>query len=152
MGMTFLILFAVAEITLVVMTFTKFGEKSAWLKNRVIVRAVETAFLLGMILIPAVNFKWRFFGALTVVAVRFILAGIMWLIRRKKIQGMKKKAWSVVNCVISVMLVAVFLVPAFIFTTINEQIWKTAQIDSHKTTFNQFKCIASPTPPSKIDN
>ena len=36
--------------------------------------------------------------------------------------------------------------------SINEQIWKTAQIDSHKTIFNPFKCIASPTPPSKIDN
>ena len=33
MGMTFLVLFAIAEITLVVLTFTKFGKKFAWLKN-----------------------------------------------------------------------------------------------------------------------
>ena len=119
MGMTFLVLFAIAEITLVVLTFTKFGEKFAWLKNRVIIRAVETALLLGMILLPAVHMKWRFFFTLLVVAVRFIFAGIMWIIRHKKIDGMKKKSWSVVNCVLSTALVAVSLVPAFIFTNYN---------------------------------
>ncbi len=116
MGMTFLVLFAIAEITLVVLTFTKFGEKAAWLKNRIIIRAVETVLLLGMILLPTVNMKWRFFAALAVVAVRFIFAGIMWIIKHKKIDGMKKKAWSVVNCVLSTILVAVLLVPAFVFT------------------------------------
>ena len=119
MGMTFLILFAIAEITLVVLTFTKFGEKSAWLKNRAIVRAVETVLLFGMILLPTVHMRWRFFFTLVIVAVRFIFAGIMWLIRHKKIDGMKKKAWSVVNCVLSTILVAVSLVPAFIFTNYN---------------------------------
>ncbi len=119
MGMTFLILFAMAEITLVALTFTKFSEKSAWLKNRVIVRTAETVLLLGMILLPTVNMKWRFFGALIVIAVRLIFAGIIWLIRHKKIQGMKKKLWSVVNCVLSVILVTVSLVPAFLFTNYN---------------------------------
>ena len=119
MGMTFLVLFAIAEITLVVLTFTKFGEKAAWLKNRVIIRAVETVLLLGMILLPAVHMKWRFFFTLLVVAVRFIFAGIMWIIKHKKIDGMKKKSWSVVNCVLSTALVAVSLVPAFIFTNYN---------------------------------
>ena len=119
MGMTFLVLFAIAEITLVVLTFTKFGKKFAWLKNYVIIRSVETALLLGMILLPAVHMKWRFFFTLLVVAVRFIFAGIMWIIKHKKIDGMKKKSWSVVNCVLSTALVAVSLVPAFIFTNYN---------------------------------
>ena len=34
MGLIFLIIFALAEIALVVLTFTRFGEKAAWLKNR----------------------------------------------------------------------------------------------------------------------
>ncbi len=119
MGTTFLILFAAAEIALVVMTFTKFGEKAAWLKNRVIVRAIETALLLGLVLLPVVHLKWRFIAALAVVAIRFIFAGISWLIGHKKINGMKKKAWSVVNCVLSTILVAVSLMPAFIFANYN---------------------------------
>ena len=43
-----------------------FGEKAAWLKNRVIVRAIETALLLGLVLLPVVHLKWRFIAALAV--------------------------------------------------------------------------------------
>lgn len=91
MGMVYLALFALAEILLVVLTFTKFQEKAAWRKNKVIIRAAETVILLGIILLPTVYLKWRFFAALGLVAVRFIFAGVMWLINHKKAEGMKKK-------------------------------------------------------------
>ena len=116
MGILFLILFAAAEITLVVLTFTKFQEKTVWRKNRLIVRAAEVVLLLGMILLPTVNFKWRFFGALAVLVIRLIFAGIAWLVKRRNSDGMKKKGWSVVNCILSVILIAVSLAPAFLFT------------------------------------
>ncbi|MBQ1507240.1 MAG: dienelactone hydrolase family protein [Ruminococcus sp.] len=119
MGLIFLVLFAAAEITLVVLTFTKFGEKAAWLKNRAIIRAVEAALLLGIILVPAVNMKWRFFLAMAFVAVRFLFDGISWLVRRGKISGMKKKIPSVFNCVFSVIFTGVALVPSFLFTNYN---------------------------------
>ena len=70
MGLLFLILFTLAEIALVVLTFTKFREKAAWRKNRVIIRAAEALLLLGIILVPAVHMKWRFFGVMMVLAVR----------------------------------------------------------------------------------
>ena len=119
MGLVFLILFALAEITLVVLTFTKFGEKVKWLNNRLIVRGTEAALLLGMVLLPTTYLKWRFFGALIVLVIRFLFAGIMWLIRRKKAQGMKKKAGTVVNCIVSLLLVGFMLVPSFIFANYN---------------------------------
>ena len=119
MGLVFLILFALAEITLVVLTFTKFGEKVKWLNNRLIVRGAEAALLTGMVLLPTTYLKWRFFGALIVLVIRFLFAGIMWLIRRKKAQGMKKKAGTVVNCIVSLLLVGFMLVPSFIFANYN---------------------------------
>ena len=119
MGIVFFILFTLAEIALVVLTFTKFREKAVWRKNRAIIRAAEAALLLGMILIPAVNMKWRFFGALIVLAVRLLIAGIVWLVMRKKSNGLRKKPVTVISCVLSVVLIAFSLVPAFIFTNYN---------------------------------
>ena len=119
MGIIFFILFTLAEIALVVLTFTKFREKAAWRKNRAIIRAAEVVLLLGMILIPTVNMKWRFFGALIVLAVRLLIAGIVWLVMRKKSNGLRKKPVTVISCVLSVVLIAFSLVPAFIFTNYN---------------------------------
>lgn len=119
MGILFFVLFALAEITLVVLTFTKYKDKTAWLKNRAIVRGAEAALLSAIILVPTVNMKWRFFMALGILAARFIFDGIMWLVKRKKASGLKKKGWSVVNCVLSVALIFTALAPAFIFTNYN---------------------------------
>ena len=119
MGLLFLILFTLAEIALVVLTFTKFREKAAWRKNRVIIRAAEALLLLGIILVPAVHLKWRFFGVMMVLAVRLLIAGIVWLVMRKKSNGNRKKPWTIINCVVSVFLIAFALVPTFIFSNYN---------------------------------
>ena len=119
MGIIFFILFTLAEIALVVLTFTKFREKASWRKNRAIIRAAEVVLLLGMVLVPTTNLKWRFFGALIVLAVRLLIAGIVWLVMRKKSNGLRKKPVTVISCVLSVVLIAFSLVPAFIFTNYN---------------------------------
>ena len=119
MGILFLILFVLAETALVVLTFTKFTEKVKWLKNRLIIRAAETVLLLGMILVPSTHLKWRFFGAVIILVVRLIISGIAYLVKHKKISGIKKKARTVVNCVFSILLITVFLIPAFLFTNYN---------------------------------
>ncbi len=116
MGIIFFILFTLAEIALVVLTFTKFREKAAWRRNRAIIRTAEVGLLFGMILIPTVNMKWRFLGALIVLAVRLLIAGIVWLVMRKQSNGLRKKPVTVISCVLSVVLIAFSLVPAFIFT------------------------------------
>jgi len=119
MNILFLSLFLLAEIALVVLTATKFGEKTAWLKNRAIIRAVEAVLLLAVILAPFTHMEFRFYAAMGVLTIRFVFDGIMWLIKRKKANGKKKIGWSVVNCVLSVILIAVSLVPAFIFKNYN---------------------------------
>ena len=101
MGIIFFILFTLAEIGLVVLTFTKFREKAAWRKNRAIIRAAEVVLLLGMVLVPTTNLKWRFFGALIVLAVRLLIAGIVWLVMRRRNNGVRKKPWTIISCIVS---------------------------------------------------
>ncbi len=67
MAGVFFIAFIIAEVLLVVLTFTKFGEKAAWLKNRALIRAAETLLILGIVLVPATHMKWRFIIALFII-------------------------------------------------------------------------------------
>ena len=119
MGIVFLIIFTLAEIALVVLTFTKFREKTKWMQNRAVIRAAETLLLFGIVSVPAVHMKWRFFLALGVLVIRLLIAGIVWLARRKKAEGLRKKPRTVVSCVLSVILLALALVPSFLFTNYN---------------------------------
>ena len=119
MGLLFLVMFALAEIVLVVLTFTKFRAKAAWRKNRMIIRAAEAVLMLGIVLVPAVHMKWRFYGVLAVLAVRLLIAGIVWLVMRKKNNGDRKKQWTIINCMVSLFLIAFALAPSFIFANYN---------------------------------
>ncbi len=116
MGILFLIIFTLAEITLAVLSCTKFSEKVKWMQNRLIVRGVESALILLIILLPVTYMKWRFILAAAIVFIRLIIAGIIWLIKRRKAEGVKKKAGVIIGCILSVVLIAVSLTPAFLFT------------------------------------
>lgn len=119
MGILFLILFTLAEIALVVLTFTKFREKSAWRKNRMIVRVIEAALLLGIVLLPFTHMKWRFLFALVIVFIRLLLSLIVWLATRKKASDIGRKPAAIVSCIFSIVLICISLIPAFLFTNYN---------------------------------
>ena len=119
MGILFLILFTLAEIALVVLTFTKFREKSAWRKNRVIVRVIEVSLLLGIVLLPFTHMKWRFLFALIVVFIRLLLSLIVWLTTRKKASDLRRKPATIVSCIFSIVLICISLIPAFLFINYN---------------------------------
>lgn len=118
MSMFVLIALVAAEVALVVMTCTKWKKKPEWRRNRVLVRLIETALVFGIVLLPITHMKWRFLIALVVLIVRFLIAGISWLARRKK-TGTRKKLWTVVNCVFSVILITLTLIPSFVFSNYN---------------------------------
>ena len=119
MGLAIIILLAVLEIGLVVFTCTKQSETVQWMKNRAIVRAIEVALLLGIILLPVTHMKWRFTGALITLGILLLIAAIRWLARRKKASGIKRKASVVMSAVLTVLLLVPALVPAFLFTNYN---------------------------------
>ena len=119
MGTIYLIIFLLAEIALIVLTFTKFGQKTSWLKNRTITSLTEGVILLAIILLPTTYLKWRFLAAMLVLVIRIAIAGIVWLASSKKAEGNKNKALAVIASVLSVAFVAVSLAPAFVFSNYN---------------------------------
>lgn len=119
MGLLFLVLFVISEIVLVVLSFTKWSEKSKFLKNRAVITAIEFVLLLLMVVLPTTYMKWRFAMALGVLAVRFICSGISFLCKHQKVQGDVKKSARVVCCVLAVMFMAFSLVPSFMFSNYN---------------------------------
>lgn len=119
MGLLFLILFVVMELVLVVFSFTKWREKLKFLQNRALVTALEFLILLLMVLLPTTYMKWRFIGALIVVGVRFVISGIIFLIKRKKVQGEIKKPARIIRFVLVVSILVLSLVPAFVFSNYN---------------------------------
>ncbi len=119
MGLLFFVLFAVLEIVLVVLSFTKWNEKSKFLRNRAVVTTTEFLLLLLMVVIPTTYMKWRFAMALGVLAVRFVFSGISFLVKGKKVQGDVKKPARVVCCILAVILMVFSLVPSFMFSNYN---------------------------------
>lgn len=116
MEFMFMGLFILAEIVLTVLTFIRFKEKSDWLKNRMLVRIIETVLLTAIVLMPFTYMKWRFLAAMAVLIIRLLIAGIVWLAKRKKVTGIKRKPGTVISCFISVVIVSISMTPAFIFT------------------------------------
>lgn len=119
MGLIFVITAAAAEIALITVTFSRFREKAAWLKNRTLTTAVETIMLLGIILLPTTYLKWRFALATVVLFVRLIFEAIRYAAARKKASGEKNKAAAIVSGVLAIVFVALTLVPAFVFKNYN---------------------------------
>ena len=113
-----MVLFTLAEVTLVVLTFTKSDKKSAWLRNRTIVRAIETALLLGIILLPVTAMKWRFLFALGILIIRLIAAGIEWLTHYND-TGIRKKAGAIVCCIVSIAMMTVSVAPALPYVNLD---------------------------------
>lgn len=115
MSLIIFVLLGITEIGFAVLTAVKFNEKSVWLKNRAVFRAAETAVLAGMVLLFVKNMRWRFFVAVFLIAIRFIFAAIMWFVKRKRTTGYRKKSRLIANCIISLLLITVSLIPAFVF-------------------------------------
>ena len=119
MGLLFLVLFAVLEIALVVLSFTKWSEKSKFLRNRAVVTVTEFVILFLMVVLPTTYMKWRFAMALGVLAFRFVFSGISFIVKGKKVQGNVKKGVRILCCVLVVMLMALSLLPSFMFSNYN---------------------------------
>lgn len=92
MQLIFIIFTICLETALIVLTLAKQNEKALWLRNRALTRAIEFVLLLGVILLPLTHMKWRYIGALILVGILLLIAGLCWLIKRRKVNGSAKKA------------------------------------------------------------
>ncbi len=117
MGIILFAIFTAIEITLTVLSFTKF--RSLWYRNRMLFRGVEFILLLLLMLLPITGQKWRFTGCFVILGIRLASSGIAYfinLIKRKDTANEKTKVKAVISAVWSVILIGFSLFPAFIFT------------------------------------
>lgn len=119
MLIVFIILLVLLETALIALTLLKQRERVLWLRNRALSRAIEFVLLLGMVLLLVIHMKWRFTGALILLGVLLLIAGLSFLIQRKKASGDMKKARVIASGVLSVLMLLFALVPAFLFTNYN---------------------------------
>ncbi len=110
----FLILF-ITEIGFVIFELGKDRVKSEWSVNRTIADVAQLIIYLVMILLPGIDFAFRFKGLFIILLIRILVAGILALINRKN-EAAKKKAAIVLSGIFSVMIILVSMVPAFVFT------------------------------------
>lgn len=116
MGIVLLGLLTIMEIALVVITFTRFGEKVSWLRNRAVCRAFEwfTFVLILLLMKRGGDFRFRF--CLILLLIRAAVALILYLLKRRKASGNQSKAGAIVNAVCGIILLAISLIPSFLFT------------------------------------
>ena len=114
MGLILFALLSASEIVLAVWGRGKENGKAFWLKNRLLVRAAEPVIVLIALLLPYGQ-KWRLVPVLGFLAVLGLIALVKWLRGRRR-EGVQKTGSAVANCVFSILFIALFLVPAFLFT------------------------------------
>lgn len=118
MGFILVILMAVSEIALILRTCLKEKEKQKWRRNRMITRLIQIMIVITALAYPAAQ-KWRFVPILCWLIVLLLIAVSAVLIKRKKADGEKTMAGTIVPGFCSIVLTGIFLVPAFVFTGYN---------------------------------
>ena len=113
MGLFILFFFAMTEIALTVLTFTKWPEKASFRRNRLIATAAEFILPVLIMVLPTTYLKWRFAVAVGLVGIRLVIAGIRFF--GGKAQGNVKKASRILCCVLVLVLSAMSLLPSFLF-------------------------------------
>lgn len=147
MELAFLLLLFVLEISLTVFTVMDDRDKRKWYIRRMVVRIAEMVSFLLFILLPGVNTGFRFALCTVLLAVRMLLAAVVWLCRRDKAAGTLRVGGLVWRLLGSMALLFLALIPAFLFSgydgleTTGEYDVKLAQAilvdDSRVETFEQ---------------
>ena len=115
MGFVLLFLMSVSEIALMFRTCLKDKEKQKWRKNRMITRMIQTVIAITAFFYPAAQ-KWRLVPVLCCLMVLLLIALSTATIKRRKTDGEKTISGTIVPGICSIVLIGIFLVPAFVFT------------------------------------
>ncbi|MBQ6360153.1 MAG: hypothetical protein IJJ25_03275 [Lachnospiraceae bacterium] len=115
MGFIVFLILAGLEIVLAVLTCTKGKEKSVFCKNRVLIHAVQVL-AAGIAFLLPFGQRWRFVPGLGFLLILLAVSALVLLIRGEKVHGIKKPAGAVVSCVLCIIAIGIFLLPAFLFT------------------------------------
>ena len=115
MGLIVFVILAGLEIVLAVWTCTKGKEKRERRKNVLIVHTLQIVVVILAMLLP-LGQKWRFVPVLLFLAILLVTSGVIMLVKRNREDGVGKPAGAIASCIFCVLFLALFLLPAFIFT------------------------------------
>lgn len=116
MGILVLCVMILAEVGLGIYSIAKQREKQQWLRNRCIVSAGELVAYLLMMILPGIDFGFRFKALFFLLVIRAIVSGTCFLIKKQKAEGMKKIIGILVSAFMGILFITLSLVPAFVFT------------------------------------
>lgn len=115
MGMILFVILAVLEIVLAVLTITKGREKRIYRKNRLGIHLIQAAAAAAAVLLP-LGQRWRFLPVLAFLVLLLVIAALALLIKGNKDDGRKHPAGTVIGCFFCIILLALLMIPAFVFT------------------------------------
>lgn len=118
MAALLLIILLIVETGFLAYELTRKSSKREWTPRRFVIDSVQLVLFLIMVLLPGIDFGFRFRMLLTVLLLRVLAAGIFALAYRKN-EKSKKKSAVVFSTIISIILIATNMFPAFLFADYN---------------------------------
>ena len=114
MAALILIILLIVETGFLAYELTRKSSKREWTPRRFVIDSVQLVLFLIMVLLPGIDFGFRFRMLLTVLLLRVLAAGIFALAYRKN-EKSKKKSAIVFSTIISIILITTNMLPAFLF-------------------------------------
>lgn len=115
MAFILFIILMITEIGFVIFELSQDRMKKEWSANRTIADVAQLFIYLVMILLPGIDFSFRFKGLFFILIIRSIVAAILALINRRNEKN-KKKVAIIFSAVLSAIVILISMVPAFVFT------------------------------------
>ena len=104
----------ITEIVFVIREIKSHVTKKEWACGRGIVNALEVILFLMMLILPGIDFSFRFKGLFILLIIRLLASAILYAINRKN-EKSKKTAAIVSGTFFGIILIALCMIPAFIF-------------------------------------
>lgn len=108
------IILILTEVVFGIMGLSRTILKKEWTVKRLIVNVIEMALYFFMILFPGIDFSFRFKALFLLLVIRVVFGILIYFICRKS-EANKRKLNIVLSTVLSVILVVMSLLPAFVF-------------------------------------
>lgn len=103
-----------SEIGFLIYGIMKSASKRNWAIRRLIADAIQAVLFAVMLVLPGVDTSFRFKGLIFLLVIRIAVTGLLALINRKKVE-MKKLGGKIGSLVISLLLITLAMIPAFLF-------------------------------------
>ncbi len=104
----------ITEVVFAIREITSDVTKKKWSEGRSIVNAGEIVIYLIMMVLPGIDFSFRFKGLFILLIIRLIVSGIVFLASRKNEKN-KKPAAIVIGTFFGIAFIAISMIPAFVF-------------------------------------